>query len=179
MSSSTAPAPAPAASSQQPDSEHVRQRATAGEIDSQAGSAEQQPAAATFGPSFLVGQASHSIQQTYLSIPRANEPLPLDPSPPPPPPACASPPLAADPPHTAATHLPAAHHRASTVCCTSAAPHRPCCACSVCGTVRKSAWVGIVWSTENSLMKTESPLDHPESLRFSRGILLNLRVGPF
>ena len=29
-----------------------------------------------------------------------------------------------------------------------------------------TGWVGIVWSTENTLMKTVNPLDQLESLRF-------------
>ena len=31
---------------------------------------------------------------------------------------------------------------------------------------RVTGWVGIVWSTEKSLMNTEAPVDHLESLRF-------------
>ena len=36
---------------------------------------------------------------------------------------------------------------------------------------RITAWVGIVWSTENSLMKTEEPLGSPRVAAFSRGLL--------
>lgn len=37
-----------------------------------------------------------------------------------------------------------------------------------------TGWVGVVWSTKNSLMNTEDPSDHLESMRFARGLLLIL-----
>ena len=53
----------------------------------------------------------------------------------------------------------------------SAAPLRSASSARVTG-----CWVGIVWSTENTLMNTEAPVDHLESLRFLSQITREFRV---